>query len=148
MVKLCFLMFSVHRCSLQSNEHGHRWGHRWGHRCCECLNVDAVKLIEATPGTTRGQSFEELSHLGKRVNHQKNVRFKGGKTGFNGGIHVNHDQWDLGVTKWSKPQFIGVEFYLANLDRPNFRGMTRLNWNQSKAHWMRTWMPMIKFYTW
>jgi hypothetical protein len=42
-----------------------------------CLNVDAVKLIEATPGTARGQSFEELSHLGKRVNHQKNVRFKG-----------------------------------------------------------------------
>ena len=32
-----------------------------------CLNVDAVKLIEATPSTARGQSFEELSHLGNTV---------------------------------------------------------------------------------
>lgn len=32
-----------------------------------CLDVDAIELIEATPGAARGQTFEELPHLAALV---------------------------------------------------------------------------------
>ena len=92
-----------------------------------CLNVDAVKLIETTPSTARGQSFEELSHLGKRgVNQQKNNSFNGETSmDFNG--RNMKKPWDLGPrgNRMEQTSIYRVEFYPDDLDCPNFRGMTR-----------------------